>query len=294
MRNFIIGTDWWTDCDDAVAMRILARAMREKKINILGIGINACMEYSAPSLDGFLNLEGLGHIPLGIDLNATDFGGNPPYQKRLSAYRKKYLANEDAENGVRLYRRILAAADEKVEIIEIGYLQLIADVLESKGDDISPKSGLELFREKVSKLWVMAGKWDEDPGKENNFCRNPRSCDAGERFCRLCPVPVTFLGWEIGFDVISGDTLKEGDYLKDALKDHGSGNGRSSWDPMLILLALIGDEEKAGYSTVQGTATVNPKTGENYFEKSPDGTHKFVVKAKDNDFYKNAINSLIE
>ena len=87
---------------------------------------------------------------------------------------------------------------------------------------------------------------------------------------------------------------KEPYHLKDALKDHGSGNGRSSWDPMLILLALIGDEEKAGYSTVQGTATVNPKTGENYFEKSPDGTHKFVVKAKDNDFYKNAINSLIE
>lgn len=26
MRNFILGTDWWTDCDDVVAIRILVRA----------------------------------------------------------------------------------------------------------------------------------------------------------------------------------------------------------------------------------------------------------------------------
>ena len=24
-RKMILGTDWWTDCDDAVAVRILAR-----------------------------------------------------------------------------------------------------------------------------------------------------------------------------------------------------------------------------------------------------------------------------
>ena len=54
MRNFILGTDWWSDCDDVVALRLLCRAHKEKKINLLGIGINACMEYSAPSVEGFL------------------------------------------------------------------------------------------------------------------------------------------------------------------------------------------------------------------------------------------------
>ena len=57
MRNFILGTDWCTDCDDAVAVRILARAHKSGKICIKGIGVNACMEYSAASLDGFLNTE---------------------------------------------------------------------------------------------------------------------------------------------------------------------------------------------------------------------------------------------
>ena len=40
MRNFILGTDWWTDCDDAVAVRILARAHKAGDISIKGIGRN--------------------------------------------------------------------------------------------------------------------------------------------------------------------------------------------------------------------------------------------------------------
>ncbi|MBQ8212977.1 MAG: hypothetical protein IJZ80_03125, partial [Clostridia bacterium] len=80
MRNFILGTDWWTDCDDAVALRLLARFVKEKKINLLGIGINACMEYSVASLKGFLFANGLDRIPIGIDSDATDLGGSPPYQ----------------------------------------------------------------------------------------------------------------------------------------------------------------------------------------------------------------------
>ena len=30
MRKFILGTDWWSDCDDAVAIRLL--------VKVLGIG----------------------------------------------------------------------------------------------------------------------------------------------------------------------------------------------------------------------------------------------------------------
>ena len=43
---------------------------------------------------------------------------------------------------------------------------------------------------------MMAGKWDDAEGKENNFTRAPRSREAGAYFCRFCPVPVTFLGFE--------------------------------------------------------------------------------------------------
>ena len=155
MRNIILGTDWWTDCDDAVALRILARAHKKGEICIKGIGINGCMEYSVASVEGFLCTEGVCGIPLGIDMEANDFGGNPPYQKRLAEYAKKYHSNNDAENAVRMYRRILAESNALVEIIEIGYLQVISAVLASGGDEISPMTGLQLIAEKVPKIWVM-------------------------------------------------------------------------------------------------------------------------------------------
>lgn len=303
MKNIILGTDWWTDCDDVVALRIITRFVKEGNVNLLGIGINACMEYSVASLKGFMKEEGFDtkmpnasetqSIPIGIDLAATDFGGNPSYQKRLALSHCPEGSNSDAEDAVRLYRRLLAEAQEPVEILEIGYLQVLVAVMTSDGDEISIKTGMELIREKVSKIWVMAGKWDKDGEKENNFCRNQRSRTAAEYFCRNCPVPVTFLGWEIGFDVITGGELTEDDVLHQVLVDCGFANGRCSWDPMLVLMALIGDEAVAGYDTVSGTASVDAATGANYFVANPQGPHKYVIKKFENGYYQKTINEII-
>ena len=293
MRKFILGTDWWTDCDDAVAMRLVARAVKGGEIALLGIGINAAMPYSVPSLDGFLSKEGLSSVPLGIDLAADDFGGEPPYQKRLSAYAVHYKSNAEAEEAVSFYRRLLAEADAPVEVIEIGYLQVISALLQSGADEYSDKSGIELVKEKVSHFWVMAGKWDKDGERENNFCRNPRSRRAARIFCEKCPVPVTFLGWEVGHSVISGGKLLDGDHLRDALCDHGSYDGRSSWDPMLVYLALTGDPRKAGYSLVRGYASVEETDGKNRFIPDENGPHAYVVKEKEDAYYRDLIDEAI-
>jgi hypothetical protein len=139
----------------------------------------------------------------------------------------------------------------------------------------------------------MAGKWDADGEKEHNICLNPTTRTASKEFCQLCPVPITLLGFEIGYGVITGDQLDKDDVLYQVLLDHGSEEGRHSWDPMLVMLALIGDEQKAGYSTQTGIASVDPESGANYFEKNDDGLHKFVIKNYENSYYADQINRLI-
>lgn len=294
MRKFILGTDWWTDCDDIVALRVLTKAAKNNQINLIGIVINACMEYSAASVDGFLNLENIYNIPIGIDSNASDFAGRlSGYQEYLAKFSKNYKQNSDAENAVSLYRRLLSESDSPVEILEIGFLQAFAALLESEPDEYSPLCGVDLVKEKVRKVWVMAGKWDEDNGLEHNFINNERSRRGGFIFCQKCPVPVTFLGFEIGCDVITGDNLNKDDHLYTAMCKHGSLNGRFSWDPMLAQLAVIGDEKTAGYDFVSGTASVDPNTGSNTFKKSDTGLHKYVIRKFDTYYYKNQINSII-
>ena len=293
MRNFILGTDWWDDCDDAVAVRIVARYAKEDKIRLLGVGINTCMEYSAASMHAMLISEGI-YVPIGVDRDGTDFGSEQRYQKRLASYVNEYKNNEGAEDSVRLYRRLIADSEGPVEIMEIGFLNVISAVIESEPDDISDKSGIELFTEKVSKVWIMGGKWDEDGGKENNFFKNERARKGSYIFCEKCPVPVTFLGFEVGATVLTGDNLNSPDILYDVLCDHGSRGGRLSWDPMLVMLAMIGDEAKAGYDTVVGRAYTELDSGANHFTPCDNGPHRYVVKNRDDSFYKEMINKIIK
>ncbi len=276
MRRFFIGSDWWTDCDDAVAFRVLARAVKAGECEIAGIGINACMTDTAASLTAFLKNEGITLPPIGIDRAATDFGRNPPYQKRLAEHCVPRVENKNLPDAAELCLVVLRESKEPIEIIEIGYPQVLAEVV---------KTDRELFKNKVSHVWMMAGKWDENPGMENNFTRNDRSRTGGHTFLELCPVPITFLGYEVGFGVLTGGKLAEGDWLRQVLIDHGSVGGRHSWDPMLVELALIGSAEKAGYETVRGTASVDPKTGENRFVKGRNGNCVYVKKTLPNEFY---------
>ena len=295
MRSFILGTDWWSDCDDAVAMRVMTRYVKDGKANLLGVGINASMEYSAPSLRAFLDLDGLADIPIGIDHGATDFIGlhNAKYQKRLAESYYQSLTNEDFPDALRLYRHLLSSAEEKVEIIEIGFLQVLRDLLKSAPDDISELNGIELVRQKVKRIWSMAGRWEEDGLCEHNFSNNALARLASHEFLLLCPVPVTFLGFEVGINVLTGGRVEKNDHLAQVLSDYGCEGGRHSWDPMLTLLALTGNAEEAGYTTVSGYASVDSDTGANYFKKHEGGPHSFVIKKYENSYYEELINSIL-
>ncbi len=291
MRQVILGTDWWTDCDDAVAIRLLCNLHKKNELHLLGIAINACMQHSVHSLGAFVRDSGVS-VPIGIDLKADDFGGNPPYQARLAKLPSEYEDNNSAEDAVALYRRLLASVEGKVEILEIGFPSVLSALLMSEPDSYSELCGLELVKAKVSHLWIMAGKWDEpNGGLEHNFCHTRRASDAAAYICDNWPTPMTFLGWEVGATVISGSKLPGTDILKQVLADHGSHNGRSSWDPMLILLAAAGTPQAAGYDCVYGDIKVNPENGANYFTASPQANRRFVVKTMPDQWYADKIDS---
>ena len=284
MRKFILDTDWWTDCDDAVAIRLLCNAHIKKEIELLGININACMKWSVPSLDVFTRDCGV-VVPLGIDHAAAGFAGEPSYQEHLAMVREPQRSNEDVPDGVDFYWQLLNdAEDNSVEIISIGFTQVMANLLKRPG-------GMDSVKQKVSHLWIMAGKWDEEHGLEYNFYKNAMTRQAASELCASWPTAITFLGWEVGHSVLTGNNLPDGDLLKQIMTDHGSVNGRSSWDPMTALLAIIGDPEKAGYKAVYGKAAADPSDGSNTFTPAPDGSHRYVIKKFDDSYYASAVNS---
>ena len=87
--------------------------------------------------------------------------------------------------------------------------------------------------------------------------------------------------------------LPADDVLADVLKDHGHSQGRSSWDPMLVLLAICGEPALAGYDTVRGTVQVSAVSGENTFQPNQNGLHTYVVKKYPDHYYSDWINRII-
>lgn len=284
------GTDWWTDCDDIAALRLLCRAHKAGAIELQCVCANAVMSKTASSLSAFMKNDGVS-VPIGLDRTFNEDDKNCSYQHLLDEYPHD-VENDDCEEAYLLYRRVLANLDGKADITEIGFPQIIHQLLISEPDEISPLSGMELVKQKVGKIWIMGGKWDQPDGREYNLSRYPAACQAAHYIFENSPVPVTLLGWEIGNTVITANKLDEDDLLKIAFNTHGSSNGRSSWDPMLVLLAIINDEEKAGYDTVHGKATADPETGTNNFTVG-EGNHAYVVKKFPDSFYEDQINELL-
>lgn len=284
-RQFILETDWGWDCDDAVAIRLLCNAHKKGETELLGINVNSCVPKSIPALDVYLRSMGMGgKLLLGLDRDAVNFDTSPSYQELLVQNSRPLLKNEDALPSLLFYKKLFQeAAPKSLEILSIGFTQVLSALLHD------PRLAA-LTAEKVKHLWIMAGKWDEEGGKEYNFSKLPVISRASAYFCDNWPKPITFLGFEAGESVLTGKDLPESDPLKQILRAHGSPNGRCSWDPMLALLALHGSPERAGYKAVYGRAKVDPETGKNYFTPDPAGPHSYVIKSYPDEYYQKGIN----
>ncbi len=295
-KPVILGTDWHTDCDDAVAIRVLAWYHWKGAVQLLGVSIDSAMECSVASMKRFLSHERL-EVPVGLDHSAYDYGGEVRYQRQLADGMDWAAENRNCEEAVHLYRRLLAGAAEPVELIEIGFLQVLEALLDSGPDDVSELNGRELVSRKVSKLWVMGGRWDRTDYAEFNFSRTERARKAAHRVLEDWPTAITLLGWETAATVFSGDILKTScnwqDDLKDILHHHGAEDGRPSWDPLLVYLACVGDETRAGFRTVRGRAFVDETTGCSRFAEDPGGRHCYVVKMNTDAQYGETLNRLI-
>ena len=103
-RPVILDTDWWTDVDDAMAVRLALRADERDEIRLMGICVDAVRETSIPSLRAFLQLEGRPEIPLGADLDATDYNGEPCYHDLLisaaGAWRRQLRSRASTSTGL--------------------------------------------------------------------------------------------------------------------------------------------------------------------------------------------------
>src|SRR5512133_3369033 len=162
-------TDLGPDYDDVGALAFLHAMADSGKAEILATIASNKHKLVAPSIEVINTYFGRPELPIGAPKSeGADMGSSQHWADSIvSKYPHKLNSTDDAENAVTLYRRILnSQPDQSVTIVTVGFLTNLANLLDSKADDISNLAGGELVSKKVKLLVSMAGTFPS--GREFN------------------------------------------------------------------------------------------------------------------------------
>ena len=252
----ILDTDMSSDCDDAGALALLLSFMNQKECNLIACVVNGrdadlC---SGATVHAICAYYGHPDIPIGANHGEPWLHPTQSHytQKTRERFAREFPTDDKLPAGVAVYRKALAGAEDgSAVIVSVGFMESILDLIESKPDEISKLSGLELIRTKVRELVIMANSTVHD-----NKVSVP------------WPTPIRYT-LSVGSYISTGKALNGtpeenpvrfvyqhfGDENHNALKD-----GRQSWDLTAAWLAVRGPGELWD-ETWGGYWNVDPKTG---------------------------------
>jgi len=265
--NLIFDTDFGPDYDDVGAMAIMYALADKGECNILATMASNKHQLIAPALDAMNTYFNHPNMPIGVVKgDAVDL---PSWQKWDSLIAANYphdvTTNRQAEDALKLYRKILAAQpDRSVTIVTVGFITNMCNLIKSGPDEFSPLTGAALIKKKVKLLVSMAACFDKEMGTFKEF--NVVKDTAAARFAfDNWPTPIIFSGFEIGVKILTGlpivnDSTVSHSPVKDVFArcmflDPNDAEGRMSWDQTAVLVAVRGYQNY--FDVVKGKIVTN-------------------------------------
>ena len=286
--NLILDTDLGGDVDDLGALAVLHAMADAGRCDVLGVVSDTPQRHAVGAIDAVNRWYGRGDVPVGRPAVVED---QDTYANAVAGACGPCVDGNDATHGVALYRELLTdAEDGSVVVATIGVLLMLDELLSAPAD-------LELFRRKVRRVVTMGGQYPRSGERpETNFrCwDNPK---VTRRFVDRCPVPIDFVGFELGDlhagfgtgerinDLPDGHPVRVGYadffhrppwWVKDAPSDLIK--PWSIWDQITVYAAVATDDGRL--ARTRGVNHVDD-AGHNHFEPTPDGPHSYFSAVGD-------------
>ena len=288
--NVIFETDMGNDVDDALAIDMLYKYHRSKKINLMAVMLNKEGEYPPRFIDLLNRWYGCKRIPIGVTSrrenstmshvkNFTEVVSNMKDEKGRPLYKQLPEGYNDWKDAVMLHREILAKAeDNSVTIISVGFSNNLAALLSSPADGFSPLSGKELVEKKVDRLVVMAGHMEDPKYREFNVVNDIPSC---QKVYNEWPTPIYTSPFELGLHILYPARSIREDFawtkhhpIVDAYKCYlPNMEDRPTWDLTAVLYAI--DPGQMFNLSPAGRIEVKDG-GETIFTPDASGSHYYI------------------
>ena len=252
----------WPDYDDVGAIAMLHAFSDRNECQLLATIASTKYEGVAAVLSVLNTYFKRPDIPIGVPATGLSLRDTQHWSDSIIArYPHQVKTNSDAQDAIRLYRKILSKeANNSVTIISVGFFTNIAALLRSPADEYSSLTGQELVQQKVQKLVSMAGRFPY--GKEFNVAEDAL---ASQYVFTFFPKPILLSGFEIGMKIKTGLPLIQNASIKNSPvkdvfrisipKSEEDKNGRMSWDQTAVLAAVRNAEPL--YKLMCGTMKVN-------------------------------------
>ena len=292
-RAVIFDTDISSDVDDVGAVSLLHALADIGDIEILATVISSGDPWSAPCLDALNTYLSRPDIPIGAVRGPSVVHRSKYTQQVANAFRHDLGMAADSEDAVTLYRKILASRkDCSVDIVTVGYLTNLGNLLHSPPDGFSELDGRTLVKKKVRHLVCMGGKYPS--GREWNFYQD---ASAARNVTEHWPGPIVFVGFETGVAVLTGAGLKDTPANNPVRRCYELYNGlmdRPSWDQMAVLYTA-----KRGHGAfahhwelVSGRNSVS-EDGSNRWMDRTDRNHFYLRLKKSPEIFSSKIEQLM-
>ena len=287
MRKVILDTDLGSDVDDVGAVALANIFHNKKLIELL------CVTHTTSGLYGPLVCEAINEFYSNKDIPVGVYKGKEFMKKELDnnypiptskAFPHKHQSVEEMPEATKLLRKTLEN-NEHITMIFIGQLINLANLMKSKGDEISSLSGEELINKKVDAIYIMGGGFSDItglPGSGQPEYNLLTALEESTYVINRLKVKTVFIDGTIGLKVLTGAKLcaKYGDnhivsYAYSRYIYREKDGSRFSWDPITVYQGCIQDDlfEEVG----PGIVTFD-KEGNSAFKYGKNGNF-FVVRA---------------
>ncbi len=241
--KLIIDTDMGGDCDDAGALALAHNIADEANVHILGC-VHCGSEISgAVAIKAINDYYNRPEIPVGLNTSDTFLEGDAytRYTKQIMDDYLKERSMPEFSSSVALLRKLLSENTD-VTIAVIGMQNNIEELLKSKGDDISPLTGLELVKKSVRNMYIMGGNFTNADYEEYNIKMH---IESARYVANHFPAPIIYCGFELGSKIKTGKNLAncpDNNPVKKSYKIYLEGDiCRESWDLITVYCALFQD-----------------------------------------------------
>lgn len=285
--NIIFDTDMANDCDDAGALAVLNELANRGEAKMLAVIVNRkdAAGVSAAACDAINTFYGNGDVPIATDKDGAKFRWNKA-SSYTTALAKEFPhdcpADIDCEDAVDLYRRTLAAAEDRsVVICSVGALSNLEDLLNSKPDQHSPLDGAALVEAKVQHTVIMAGQFPRSSKPETNVRLDP---GASVTVVHRWPGEIIWQGYEVGADIHCGQSLqvcgadnpvRRAFELRPYLDEPAIKFGKPAHDQASVLIAVRGVEPTYWKLSEPGRVVID-SDGHSQWYPDRQGKHRYV------------------